>query len=929
MAVTKTINGTVSQNADLYTYQLYCEEKDVNNSANTSKLKVTVRIVTGGSSGTTYASRYQSATHTITINGTNYTFTSGNYSLVGQTTTTLGSVTSNAITHSDDGTKTVNVSASSPDLAQGGGYGPYSGSASGSVTLTAIPRYATINSFTVSQRDETSLAFSFTASATCDYAWYSTNNGSTWTGVDIADGTSGSFNVTGLSANTSYTCKLRVRRKDSQLNTDSSAVTQSTYDYPKVSSIGSNPLTIGNQQTLTLYNPLGRNVTVKMYQNNTSGTQLFSGTTSNKTTYSFTPTASTLYNSIPNNSSANCVYTVTYSGVTKTSSTASYKIRGDEYPTFSDSNWSYVANLTSLTNSNQVIIDKYATITTTINTVATSNYGANIDKYVVEWGNATPTQILSGTTSGTITNGSGNTLKVTVYDKRGLPKETIKTITNVPYTDITINNDINTQRTNGVEAGTKLNLRGTFYNAKFGSSGVQNAIYSAKYYVSTNGTTWSGPYPSGDALKNAITVSDNNFSVSNFDIHANGSSGGFTIGTQYYVKVEIKDAQGLLSTGTATTTVTDGKIARDIYKDSSGDYHEGINGLADSNYALKVYGKINATEFVGDLNGNASTANTAGSTSTITNIDLTGQTTTILAQVKSLGTSSIKGTRIFYTTTDGGSSGISDKPTGNTNAGFACVVVCNRFASTSDYRYRLNCYVQNDIYEYVGFVDAGTSSISWTRMIKSKLSEKLETINGRITNANIAHYYENGKAHLQLLQATTTMTSNKPSSDGYIIHCSWDNSGEYNSQLFLPNSNGNIPIQFRGCNNGTWGSWENVYKVKNLYNNATGTTGTITLSETSANFSFLKIYYYKEESGAGGKVYHETTVFSPNGKLATLFSVHYANATNHQMVSKVVQISGTSVTHKYGMLTNITTSKTIGACEIQNSIYIVRIDGYR
>ena len=924
MAVTKTINGSVGRNADLYTYQLYCEEKDVNTSANTSKLKVTVRIVTGGSSGVEYAERNQSATHTVTINGTNYTFTTGQYSLVGQTTTTLGSVTSNAITHNDDGTKTVNVSASSPDLAQGGGYGPYSGSASGSVTLTAIPRYATINSFTVAKRDETSLTFSFTASATCDYAWYSTNNGSTWTGVDIADGTSGSFNVTGLSANTSYTCKLRVRRKDSQLNTDSNAVTQSTYDYPKVSTIGSNPLTIGNQQTLTLYNPLGRNVTIKMYQNNTSGTELYSGTTNSKTTYSFTPTASTLYNSIPNNQNGNCVYSVIYSNIsTKTTGTATYKIRGDEYPTFDVNNWSYTANLTELTNSNQIVIDKFATVTATINTAATSNYGANIDKYVVEWGNATPTQISSGSISGTITNGSGNTLKVTVYDKRGLPKETIKTITNVPYTSVNIST-ISTPRTNGVEAGAKLNLVGTFYNTQFGTAGVQNSLYSAKYYVSTDGSTWSGPYPNGDALKNAITVNGNNFSVSNFDIHANGSSGGFTIGTHYYVKVEIKDAQGLLSTGIATTTVTDGKIARDVYKDSNGEYHEGINGLADSNYTQKVHGKINATEFVGNLNGNASTANTAGSASTITNIDLTGQTTTILAQVKALGTSSIKGTRIFYTTTDGGSSGISDKPTGNTNAGFACVVICNRFVSTSDYRYRLNCYVQNDIYEYVGFVDAGTSSISWTKMIKSKLSEKLETINGRITNANITHYYENGKAHLQLLHATSAMTSNKPANDGYIIHCSWDNSGEYNSQLYLPNNNTNVPVQFRGCNNGTWGSWENVYRVKNLYNNATGSTGTITLSETSANFTYIEIFFKASDRNDAVK---SIRVYSPNGKKAELSSMWWQGTTyGIYCTNKDVSISGTSISANRNGWQYIGSDRYSTA---ENRIAILRVDGYR
>lgn len=495
------------------------------------------------------------------------------------------------ITHNDDGTKSIRVTMYYQRNGDNSDYVPNNAKLTADpVTLTAIPRYATINSFAVSQRDETSLTYNFTSNAICDYVWYSINGGSTWNGVDITDGTGASFNVTGLSANNPYNCRLRIRRKDSQLTTDSSVVTQSTYDYPKVADngISANPLIIGNQQTLTLYNPLSRSVTVKMYQNNTSGTQLYSGTTSG-TSISFTPNATTLYNSIPNSQSGNCVYSVIYSNIsTKTTGTATYKIRGDEYPTFIANDYSYSANLTSLTNNHsEVVIDNYSTISVSINTPATSSYGSTIDKYVLKWGNSTST-ISSGST-GTITNGSGNTLIVTAYDKRGLPKETSKTIINVPYTSINISS-ISTPRVNGVDAETHLNLSGSFYNNKFGENGVQNALYSAKYYVSTTQTFSEN----GKSIPiNEFTISNGQFSLNNYLIHANYENDGFPIGTQYYVKVEIKDGQGLLSTAIITSIVSDGKIARDVYQDSNGEYHEGINGLADSNYAETIHGELN------------------------------------------------------------------------------------------------------------------------------------------------------------------------------------------------------------------------------------------------------------------------------------------------------------------------------------------------
>ena len=65
-------------------------------------------------------------------------------------------------------------------------------------------------------------------------------------------------------------------------------------------------------------------------------------------------------------------------------------------------------------------------------------------------------------------------------------------------------------------------------------------------------------------------------------------------------------------------------------------------------------------------------------------------------------------------------------------------------------------------------------------------------------------------------KATDSMTTGKPSSNGHIINLNWDYTGNYAVQLFLPNANastyssGTRRPQIRGCNNGTWGSWENL-----------------------------------------------------------------------------------------------------------------------
>ena len=131
---------------------------------------------------------------------------------------------------------------------------------------------------------------------------------------------------------------------------------------------------------------------------------------------------------------------------------------------------------------------------------------------------------------------------------------------------------------------------------KFGSDGIANAIHSCKYKVYNYNTgVWSDEFtiPVSEISLN----SSGYFSLNNYMIHANGSSGGFTVGVRYGIQIILQDANGLLGTLTSNLIqITDGKIARDVYQDSNGDYHQGINGMGDDNFTNIIHGSENITD---------------------------------------------------------------------------------------------------------------------------------------------------------------------------------------------------------------------------------------------------------------------------------------------------------------------------------------------
>ncbi len=585
-----TIRGNGSKGHHYYEMDIW--EVSGSGSSSTNKSAVTFNFRLGPIVNGYNWSSMRTMHYTITINGTNYTGdVPSTYN--GRSVVTIVSDTTVEIEHNNDGTKNLEFSFSVVDNSSAS-YTTGNASASDSMWLETIPRYfSSTPTLSLRSKTETSITYNWSTSETCDsIAWSGTGTKST-TGLP---GTSGTVTFSGLTANTSYTHSGTFRRQDSQLTTASSNYTNSTDNYPYVSSLSPTVITLGQTaiQTVNIQNPHSRQTTVYVRKNNINGELVGSATTTSNSVEITIPTTD-LYQEIPNSQQGTLYYYCVYGTHTTDGITGIYRVNGSEKPLFPTSNWSYVADLTSLTNNNQKIIDGYSTVTITVDTPASSDYYATISNYYATWGNATP-QTFDGTAPASLVKGNGTSIVVLANDSRGLQSDlqasTLDVTANRILYSKPVVNTLETHRLNGIDTIVTLNATGTMFKDKFGEDGVQNAISSAVYYVKPVGSsTWSQAY--GISLNDCYFDSTTGeWSIQNASIHQNGQSGGFPQGSSFNIKLELYDAQGLLGYGTATSTIEDGSLGIDRYKDSNGDYHTGHNGLADDDYCDKFYGDI-------------------------------------------------------------------------------------------------------------------------------------------------------------------------------------------------------------------------------------------------------------------------------------------------------------------------------------------------
>ena len=410
-----------------------------------------------------------------------------------------GSIT---VSHNTNGTKSFSFSFSVTDGA-GQYYTSGNASASGSMTLTTIPRYANITGFSVTALDETSVQYNWSADATCDYAWCSTDNGSSWSGLP-------SNNViSGLSAGTSYNFKLRVRRTDSQLTTDSSAYAQSTYNYPHCTS--SPDFTIGNALTLDFYNPLSRNISVKGYSK-ADGREIFNGTTNGTRLVGFNDENSVneQYASIPNTYSSGYTVVVAYNNISMTRDAGNaYYIRGDEIPTINDINYAEGNDsVFAITNDRKHIVQNKSNLLA-IFAPATANKGAGgISQYVVECNGKYASGREAGTLSlGTVDSERDVDLTFMVIDSRGLSATKSIKVTMLAHSEPTAS--VSLQRLNNYEDETYLTVDGSV------SSVNGKNTMKIEYCYKLQGGSYNELSPIGDRETQTLSLDKNNVYIFN------------------------------------------------------------------------------------------------------------------------------------------------------------------------------------------------------------------------------------------------------------------------------------------------------------------------------------------------------------------------------------------------------------------------------
>lgn len=127
---------------------------------------------------------------------------------------------------------------------------------------------------------------------------------------------------------------------------------------------------------------------------------------------------------------------------------------------------------------------------------------------------------------------------------------------------------------------------------------------------------------------------------------------------------------------------------------------------------------------------------------------------------------------------------------------------------------------------------------------------------------------------------------------------------------------------------------EAIEKLKGevLYENETGTTGDITLSESAADFTYLEIFY-KRYSTAGeyGTPTKNVKINDPNGKYAAL-DMNYNGGGILQMSGELIKIQEKSL-NRYNsntLMVGITApGGSITQAQLDNHYLITKVVGYK
>lgn len=477
------------------------------------------------------------------------------------------------VNHNDDGSGTCNIYGS---VTGPSGTSLASRTSSGGqwVTLDKIPRYLNITSFQTQKTTINTTQVYWATSDARDDTEYQLNNGA-WVGSatygeSVApDNKSGTFNIINLDPGMTYSLKIKCKRTDSGLYTESGTIKFTTKDIAKFTqapnfNIGENPTvkwTAPEDCTISL---LAQNI-----KNDSVESQLTpSIDVTGKTEYTFKLSADTLYKKTTDSDFGIIRYiikTIKDSKLYTSSVDAKYYVVGSE-PIFS--NYTYYDDnaLTSeLTGDATKVVKNYSSLKIAISTAnkAVAQNQATMDYYKAEISGKNYIAKYSDTNAVIIPSGSSGIIgiqsdELNVYAVDSRKKTTLvsKQLTLIDYFDLSINKVTAERADNGVGKSVLLKFEGTFWNNSFGT--IQNSIVNATYqYRNTSSSEWRT-----GTTKLVVNTSKNTY---NGSITINGDLGadGFSQNSSFYIRLTIAD---MLSERTYDTTIGMGTPAIAIYK---------------------------------------------------------------------------------------------------------------------------------------------------------------------------------------------------------------------------------------------------------------------------------------------------------------------------------------------------------------------------
>lgn len=425
-----------------------------------------------------------------------------------------------SVPHNSDGTKTVTVVFTTRVYVFGTiDYG-------GDMVMTAIDRTAPTVSCSVSNVTANGFKISGTSSATADIWQYSTNNGSTWTQFSTTAGTSASITLTSLVANTSYSVRVRARKKSNQVYGTSGVVSAKTLGGAIINScpaITTDAATVTFKPNVTVYDA-SYNYYVSIYNGSTEYLALTARSwatgTANRTLTLTAAERTTLLTAMASVKSFTAtIKVVTKSGTTQIGSTSTttctvQTTAANSAPsmgafTFKDGR----STTSTLTGNNQLFIQGYSYLYVTP-AAATAKNGASIVKYSAACNGYT----ISNTTGSQInlsTIAKSGTLDVvvTATDSRGYTVSNTQKITVIPYAKPKISS-ISLRRTNDIEAEMQLIFNGSISPITVDGTQKNSLKYVQYRYKLTSASSY-GAYTS---ILASVTPSGTSFSFSNLEL---------------------------------------------------------------------------------------------------------------------------------------------------------------------------------------------------------------------------------------------------------------------------------------------------------------------------------------------------------------------------------------------------------------------------